>query len=64
VEKLHAILFEHHRVRSLTDHHVALLRCVHQQGKQGVIRPRFRLTLDCTPGCRIALNVPKQQYAV
>ena len=29
-----------------------------------VIRPQFRLTLDYTPGCRIALNVPKQQYAV
>jgi len=29
-----------------------------------VIRPQFRLTLDNTPGCTIALNVPKQQYAV
>jgi hypothetical protein len=29
-----------------------------------VIRPQFRLTLDYTPGCRIALNVRKQQYAV
>jgi hypothetical protein len=29
-----------------------------------VIRPQFRLTLDYTPGCRIALNVPKQHYAV
>ena len=28
-----------------------------------VIRPEFRLTLDHTPGCRIVLNVPKQQYA-
>jgi hypothetical protein len=24
-----------------------------------VIRPQFRLTLDCTPGFRIALNVPE-----
>jgi hypothetical protein len=29
-----------------------------------VIRPQFRLTLDYTPGCRIALNVQKQQYAL
>jgi len=54
-----------HQLRDFFNRHACLRQLIMTVDfRIAMIRPRLCLTLDCTPDCRMALNVGKEQRGV